>query len=239
VFSNSVIQAVAYYVYRLIDPRDGSTFYVGKGRGNRVFEHADGVSENGDVAGDKLIRIREIKRAGLEVGHVVHRHGLDEPTAFEVEAALLDAYPGTTNLVGGHGSDERGVAHAREIIERYEATPIQPLGELIAISVNQSAIERSSLYEAVRYAWRLSAVKARAADYVLAVSQGLVIGVFKADAWHPATPEFFPALTSAMPGRWGFVGKPAPEEVAQLYLRTRLPKRPRGSVNPVRYLGPE
>ncbi len=117
-FSDSVTQALAYYVYRLLDPRDGSTFYVGKGRGNRVFEHADGVSENGDVVGDKLIRIREIKRAGLEVGHVVHRHGLDEPTAFEVEAALLDAYPGTTNLVGGHGSDERGVAHAKEIIER-------------------------------------------------------------------------------------------------------------------------
>lgn len=238
-FSSEVSEAIAYYVYRLIDPRDASTFYVGKGRGNRVFEHAAGVSEDGDVAGDKLVRIREIKRAGLEVGHVLHRHGLDEQTAFEVEAALLDAYPGTTNLVGGHGSDERGVAHAKEIIERYEALPIKPASDLIAISVNQSAIERSSLYEAVRYAWRISVVKARSAEYVLAVSQGIVIGVFKPETWLPATPENFPALSSVIPGRWGFTGQAAPDEIQRLYLRTRLPKRARGSVNPVRYLAPD
>ena len=26
-------------VYRLIDPRNGETFYVGRGKGNRVFSH--------------------------------------------------------------------------------------------------------------------------------------------------------------------------------------------------------
>ena len=38
-FSSEVCKALAYYVYRLIDPRNGETFYVGKGKDNRVFEH--------------------------------------------------------------------------------------------------------------------------------------------------------------------------------------------------------
>ncbi|MCR2307669.1 hypothetical protein NSX65_32680, partial [Salmonella enterica] len=38
-FPSGVIEHLGWYVYRLIDPRDGSTFYVGKGKGNRVFAH--------------------------------------------------------------------------------------------------------------------------------------------------------------------------------------------------------
>ena len=41
-FSTSIIEKLAYYVYCLIDPRDGNIFYVGKGVGNRVFHHALG-----------------------------------------------------------------------------------------------------------------------------------------------------------------------------------------------------
>lgn len=36
-FSQETINKIGYYVYRLIDPRNGQTFYVGKGKGNRVF----------------------------------------------------------------------------------------------------------------------------------------------------------------------------------------------------------
>ncbi|MBQ5524797.1 MAG: GIY-YIG nuclease family protein, partial [Paludibacteraceae bacterium] len=50
-FSPDVQAKIGYYVYRLIDPRDYSTFYVGKGKGNRVFEHAKAAikfSKNSD-----------------------------------------------------------------------------------------------------------------------------------------------------------------------------------------------
>ncbi len=79
-----------YYVYRLIDPRNGETFYVGKGKDNRVFQHAK--AEPGAIADElteKLKRIREIRNTGFEVAHVIRRHGMDEDTAFEVEAALI------------------------------------------------------------------------------------------------------------------------------------------------------
>ena len=38
-FPSEVIKELNYYVYRLIDPRNGKTFYVGKG--NRVFTHVE------------------------------------------------------------------------------------------------------------------------------------------------------------------------------------------------------
>lgn len=36
-FSNEVKEKLKFYVYRLVDPRNGRTFYVGKGKGDRVF----------------------------------------------------------------------------------------------------------------------------------------------------------------------------------------------------------
>jgi hypothetical protein len=91
-FPPEVAQRLKTYVYRLIDPRNGETFYVGKGQGNRVFAHIrEQVGD--DDPNLKLKRIRDIRLAGFEVAHVIHRHGLDDRTAYEAEAALMDAYP--------------------------------------------------------------------------------------------------------------------------------------------------
>ena len=123
-FPGGVAKQLKWYVYRLIDPRNGETFYVGKGKGNRVFVHAKGQLQGGDeeeeISDPKLLRIKRIQEAGLEVGHVIHRHGLStEDRAFEVEAALIDAYPGLTNKDMGHGSRDYGSRHVEEIINEY------------------------------------------------------------------------------------------------------------------------
>jgi hypothetical protein len=43
-FSKEAVEQLGRYVYRLIDPRDGTTFYVGKGQGNQVFSHVEAAN---------------------------------------------------------------------------------------------------------------------------------------------------------------------------------------------------
>lgn len=237
-FTSEISDQLKYYVYRLIDPRNGETFYVGKGTANRVFAHVRGeLGSDADTLTDKLQRIRDIRLAGFEVAHVIHRHGMDQGTAFEVEAALIDAYPEATNAIGGRESDDRGLMHANQIIERYKAKEAVFRHKAILINVNRSAAEKDSIYEAVRYAWKVDPKKAAKAEIVLAVLQGLIIGVFVADKWLAATPANFPHTPGDRQGRWGFIGHEAPEEILRQYLRRRLPDsmRKRGAANPVKY----
>ena len=139
-FPPEVIDNLKNYVYRLIDPRNGETFYVGRGIGNRLYSHIrDELGSDSDEVGDKLRRIREIRLAGFEVAHVVHRHGMEPSVAKEVEAALIDAYPGLTNVMGGEESGDRGAMHADEIVRQYLAQPAEFAHRVLLISVNRSA----------------------------------------------------------------------------------------------------
>jgi hypothetical protein len=160
---------------------------------------------------------------------------MEERTAFEVEAALVDAYPGLMNIAGGTGTSDVGAMHAREIIRRYSAEPAVFQHKALLISVNRSAAE-SSLYEATRYAWKISRRKAKQAEVILATLQGLIVGAFVADDWLEATEENFPGRVP-VPGRLGFVGREAPEDVKMLYEGKRVPDefRKRGAANPIKY----
>ncbi|GAA5495001.1 hypothetical protein Rhal01_01170 [Rubritalea halochordaticola] len=233
-FSPEIINKLGYYVYRLIDPRNGETFYVGKGKGNRVFAHIKGDIEE-DSLNEKMSRIREIELADFRVAHVIHRHGMSESTALEVEGALIDAYPGLTNVMGGHGNSNYGAMHAKEIIQRYEAETVEFSHKVLMINVNRTATE-GSLYEATRFAWRLNSNKASKADYIVAVQQGLIKGVFEADDWLEATQENFPGRETTE-GRYGFVGREAPVEVVKEYKNKLVPEkfRKRGASNPIKY----
>ena len=194
-FPSEVIEQLGFYVYRLIDPRNGETFYVGKGKGNRVFSHSSGnLLEGEDEVSEKLKRIREIESSGFKVAHVIHRHGLDNETALEVEAALIDAYPGMTNIASGQDCDERGVRHAEEIIQEFAAEDAIFEHNVIAIKINRSASEKS-VYDAVRYAWKLDKSRAEKSEYVLAVLNGMIIGVFNLKHGTLQPLNFFPKQT--------------------------------------------
>ena len=238
-----MISKLDYYVYRLIDPRNGETFYVGKGKGNRIFQHIkcalkeeEKEGENYDELDYKYKKIREIQKSGLGVIHVVHRHGLDEDTALQVEAALIDAYPGTTNIAGGFGSNDCGPMNAYEIVSKYSAEEANFQHKIIMININRSIAEKS-IYDATSFCWKIDTDRAKKADYVLAVERGIIVGVFVANECKKASKEHFPEFGEYTNGRYGFIGSEANDEIKNLYLKKRMPDkyRKKGSANPIKY----
>ena len=238
-FTKETIDKLGCYVYRLVDPRTGLTFYVGKGSGNRVFDHAAGVLKfkSGapaekimeDRLSTKMKQIEDIHAANLEVITIIHRHGMDNDTALEVEGALIDAYPGLTNIQNGHGNSEFGCASTLQIQQKYQAEEASiPAGKFMIIKVKDATIdEQGSLYEAVRKHWHVNLQKA-AGRMVLACVAGLIRGVFLVDKWN---------MSEEHEGRKYFIGREADEKTVRQFVGKRLPKRffKRGAASPVLY----
>lgn len=231
-FPEEVARKLGNYVYRLIDPRNGETFYVGKGKGNRVFQHANVAlkfEDDEDEVSTKFQRIRQIKSAGLSAIHLIHRHDIPDEAILEVEAAVIDAFPRLSNIQGGYASGSKGPMSIDEIIDKYALPEIdwEPSDKLILINVNKLE-DRSSveaIYRQVRLAWRISQEKANSADYILAVVRGVVVGAFRAQVpWLAATHTNFPDQIvegDDMPSRKGFIGEPAPAHIWERYVGSR------------------
>ena len=193
----------------------------------------------------KLRRIKDIRTAGLEVGHVIHRHGLSTSRlALEVEAAVIDAYPGLTNQVSGHGSGDYGSRHVEEIIDEYAGEEFEVKEDLMLICINVYYYRRDDPYDAVRYAWPVNLKRAKQQKLVLARLRGLVVGAYRPTEWLPATLKNFSDMANRYadvedrPDLRGFVGEPAVPDVWDYYVRKRVPKRFLGSQIAFRYLKP-
>lgn len=225
-FPEKLADEIKYYVYRLIDPRNGQTFYVGKGTGNRVFMHAQGVQHEPDDywTGSTQERIAQIHSAGLSVGHIIHRHGMNESTALEVEGALIDCYQGLTNKQAGFENHLRGCRHADEILADHNAIDFEADEPLIAFTINK-LWARLGIYEATRGVWQLDIVRARQRKLVLGVINNVVKGVYRPTEWVEVegTSEEFPWYEGETKNRWGFVGEEAEDEVRVRYMGRRIP----------------
>lgn len=108
-----------FYVYGLIDPRDDSLFYVGKGTGARCKSHWREWRRGQVVNGRKFERIGEI---GQEPSVKIFAEGLSEPAAFKLERELIALHRDTlTNVAkGAHSVQERLLTETRELLKRVK-----------------------------------------------------------------------------------------------------------------------
>ena len=254
-FDEKTIHKLKAYVYALFDPLEDRPFYIGKGRGNRVFQHVEGAILE-DKESNKYEKIREIRARAQNnrVKHTVIRHGMSDEVAFEVESALIDLANRTganlTNEVTGHNSIESGMMSTDDIIRKYNAQPLNELHHSVviininkkyklvrdeALQVNTKYSGKDLIYESVKQAWVIGK-RRDTVEYVLAEYKGIIVEVYEViehsidgqpEKWYPV-PGF--------KNRWGFHGKLATNNVRDIYLNKSIAHhKKRGAANPLRY----
>jgi uncharacterized protein len=113
-FSHKIAEQLKYYVYLYIDPGDGKTFYIGKGKGNRAFSLLKGIRDN-----EKIRTIKGIRSAGLEPRIELLKYGLTERQVLLLEATAIDLLhlKNLTNAARGHGTRFGARASVEEVTE--------------------------------------------------------------------------------------------------------------------------
>jgi hypothetical protein len=232
-FSQLTIEKIGCYVYCLINPEDNSTFYIGKGVGNRVFTHAAGDLDS-NLDSEKIEIIRNIRSKGLEVEHYIIRYRLTEKEAFEVEAALIDfvGIENLTNIVKGHHT-EKGKISCKELDVLLGAEKINIIDNVLIIKINtlyRTGMTLEEIYEATRQSWVLNKEKVKNVDYVLSVHSGIVREVFKPTNW-------FTVKTEIDKNRIAFEGEVADTSVRNRYLYKSIEEYlKKGIANPIQYV---
>ncbi|GHU11660.1 hypothetical protein FACS1894151_11360 [Spirochaetia bacterium] len=98
----------------------------------------------------------------------------------------------------------------------------------IIIKIHQETVDNNNglVYEAVRHCWKNKKANAERADYVLAVVQGLVVGVFKPTKWYYPDMEFCKKICGGRTCKYpriAFIGDEADTDIQNMYLNKYIP----------------
>jgi hypothetical protein len=138
-----------YYVYLLKDPRDMSIFYIGKGKGKRMFTHVANARKGKIDNVKKYQKIIEIHNDGFDVVVEINREGLSERNAYKLEKELISKFKGMgiTNIVGGTVTNSELVYQgALDLLKRLKSFD-RWVSDIDEFTINFVMKEYGSLYK--------------------------------------------------------------------------------------------
>jgi uncharacterized protein len=230
-----VAKILKSYVYIYIDPRNAEPFYIGRGKGNRLFNHLDEQSEARKVA-----RINQILASGHKPQIDVLRYGLSDSEAKLIEAAAIDLIgkKKLTNEMAGHHESSFGRITSQRVISMFAAKKIDVKHKAILITINKlyrSDMSKEELYEITRGVWKVGEISRNKVEYALALYQGVVLEVYQIKGWYPAGTLIYKTRDASHfqnSGRWEFSGRIA-KDIRDAYIGYSVGK---AGQNPIRYV---
>ncbi len=238
-FPKIVSTGLKYYVYIYSNPITDEIFYVGKGKGDRVFSHLSEESET-----EKVKYLSELKLKNLKPKIEILIHGIeDEETALRVEAAIIDliGINKLTNRQNGWKSATFGRMTLKQIISTYSKQEVEVIESSIFIRINQKfrySMTEIELYDFTRGQWKISTERANKAKYAFAIYEGIIQEVYTVLFWLEAGKTLNTRNdTDAAKDRFEFIGNIAEPEIRNKYKYKSVEHYfRRGNANPIMYI---
>ena len=186
-FSSPVINELKHYVYIYSHPTTKEIFYVGEGKGNRLFSHLDEQGDN-----QKVKYLAELASNGLKPNLEILIHGLeDKTTALRVESSIIDliGIDNLTNKQKGYKSATFGRMSLKQINALYDKQSVNIEEPSVLIRINQAFrynMSEIELYDYTRGRWVLNPVRAKKAKYGFSIYEGIIQEVYEILDWYEA-----------------------------------------------------
>ncbi len=241
-FSHTVIKELKYYVYIYSHPITKEVFYVGKGKGNRVFSH---LTET--IDSQKVNYLLDLDKQRLKPNIEILVHGLeDEKTALRVESSIIDllGIDNLTNIQNGYKSATYGRMSLEQINSAYDKKEANILEPSILIRINKAfrySMSDIELYDFTRGRWKLNPDNAKQAKYAFSIYKGTIQEVYEIQDWYVAGSTFNSREDifndKDNKNRYEFIGNIANDKIRKKYKYKSVEHYfNQGNSNPIMYL---